>query len=341
MMTLHPPYLIFLGGETNPAFAKTAFGLTQWAPEKCLAQYRFTHCTVELGLADATIAQAQRDGAKSLVLGCAPVGGGIQADWIPVLLEAINAGMDIISGFHTRLNDIPELVTAAQTHNVRLIDIRIPPDTIPIASGNKRSGKRLLTVGTDCAAGKKYAALAIIQTLKARGTPCDFRATGQTGIIIAGGGMPIDAVVSDFVAGAAEQISPGNHSDHWDVIEGQGSLFHPAYAGVSLGLLHGSQPDALVLCHDPSRSQINGFEGFAIPDINHCIALNKQLASLTNPAVQCVGICINSSSIASDQRETYFNQLREKTGLPCVDPLIDGVEPIVERLLSPQPHSQD
>ena len=136
----------------------------------------------------------------------------------------------------------------------------------PAASGRKRSGKRVLTVGTDCAQGKKYTALALAKNLQSRGVDASFRATGQTGIMISGEGIAVDAVIADFVAGAAEQLSPDNAPDHWDVIEGQGSLFHPAYAGVTLGLLHGSQPDAIVLCHDPSRRTIDEYPNFPIPD---------------------------------------------------------------------------
>src|SRR5829696_5554173 len=166
---------------------------------------------------------------------------------------------------HARLADTPALRVAAERHRRRLIDVRTPPHNIPIASGRKRTGKRLLTVGTDCALGKKYTALSIARAMKMRGIDADFRATGQTGIMIAGAGMPMDAVVSDFEAGAAEMLSPDAAPDHWDVIEGQGSLMHPAYSAVSLGLLHGSQPDVFVLCHEPGRSGLLGLESFDLP----------------------------------------------------------------------------
>lgn len=332
-MSLPYPYLIFLGATQNPAIAKTALGLAQWAPEKCLAQHRFQDCTIDLDLPALSISEARQQGARSLVLGCAPVGGGVEPEWLPVLLEAIDAGMDIISGFHTRLSDIPALRSAASAANVRLIDIRIPPENIAIATGAPRSGKRLLTVGTDCSVGKKYAALTLSQAMQARGIDCDFRASGQTGIMIAGGGIPMDAVVSDFVAGAAEQLSPANQPDHWDVIEGQGSLYHPAYAGVSLGLLHGSQPDALVLCHDATRQGINAFPGYPLPTIKECITRNLSLAALTNPAVKCIGLCVNTSGLPAGQRLDYLKQLSDDTQLPCVDPLKDGVQDLIDGLL--------
>ena len=192
--------------------------------------------------------------------------------------------MDIVSGLHSRLEDIPRLANAAESSGARLINIRIPPSNIPIATGQKRTGRRVLMVGTDCAVGKKYTALALTESLNKASIKATFRATGQTGIMIAGTGIPIDAVVSDFVAGAAELISPDNSEDHWDVIEGQGSLFHPSYAGVSLGLLHGSQPDAIVLCHEANRQYIDSCRSFPIPSIKDCIDLNYAVHGSPTPS---------------------------------------------------------
>ena len=203
------------------AYAKTALGVVQWAPESCVAQLRFPDCNIDAGLPDMSISEAVAAGAKSLLIGSAPVGGAIQANWIPTLLAAIEAGMDIVSGLHTKLNEHPELRDAAKQNNVRLIDVRVPPAELPIGNGQARSGKRLLTVGTDCSVGKKYTALAITQALKDKGVDFDFRATGQTGVMIAGSGMPIDAVVADFIAGAAECLSPANNPDHWDILKGR------------------------------------------------------------------------------------------------------------------------
>ena len=331
-MKLNDPYVLLIGAATNPAFAKTALGLLQWAPEKCLAQVTLPGCQVILDLPEKTVTEAKNAGAKSLVLGCAPVGGGIEASWVPIILDAMAAGMDIVSGLHIRLESLPELAEAAARANVRLLNVRVPPSDIPVANGRKRTGKRLLTVGTDCAVGKKYTALALAREMQQQGLNADFQATGQTGIMIAGRGIPIDAVVSDFVAGAAEQLSPDNTADHWDVIEGQGSLFHPAYAGVSLGLLHGSQADALVLCHDAGRQGINGFDGYPIPDINACISHTLASARLTNPGARFVGVSVNTSTLAAGEREACLEQLRQKTHLPCVDPLVEGVAAIVNRL---------
>ena len=164
-------------------------------------------------------------------------------------------------------------------------------------TGKKRSGRRVLTVGTDCAVGKKYTALAIEKEMRARGVDADFRATGQTGIFISGRGIAVDSVVSDFVSGAAEWLSPAAAPQHWDVIEGQGSLFHPAYAGVTLGLIHGSQPDALVLCHDLARTGIADYEGYAIPSYEACFEAYLAAARLTNPAARFAGVSLNTSSL--------------------------------------------
>ena len=333
IIDLKPPYLVFLGDVETPPYAKTAFGLAQWAADKCTAQLRYPECAIDTGLPDMTIAEAAAAGAKSLVIGSAPVGGAIQENWLPTLVEAIEAGMDIVSGLHTKLADHPALLEAANASGVQLIDVRVPPQTLPIGNGEKRKGLRLLTVGTDCSVGKKYTALALDQALKAKGINSNFRATGQTGIMIAGGGLPIDAVVSDFIAGAAETLSPDNSEDHWDIIEGQGSLFQPAYAGVSLGLLHGSQPDAIVVCHDPNREHIIGCPSHAVPDVNDCIALNLTMGRLTNPDIRCVGVSVNTKGMATAERERLLNSLAEQTGLPCVDPLIEGVEPLIVQMM--------
>ncbi len=332
-LQLSVPYLIFLGDVPSKVYAKTALGLVQWAPEKCLAQHRFPECKIDTGLPDMSIAEAAAAGVKSLLIGSAPVGGAIQANWIPTLLEAIAAGMDIVSGLHTKLKEHPELRDAAAKHGVRLIDVRVPPSNLPIGNGEKRTGMRLLAVGTDCSVGKKYTTLAIAKALYKRGIKCDFRATGQTGIMISGSGMPIDAVVCDFTAGAAESLSPNNSPDHWDIIEGQGSLFTPAYAGVSLGLLHGSQPDAIVVCHDPMREHIVGCPSYPVPSIKTCIETNLLLARLTNPAVRCVGISLNTSAVPPEQRQALMDQLSRDIGLPVVDPIADGVDPIIEHML--------
>src|SRR5690606_36986362 len=171
---------------------------------------------------------------------------------------------------------------------------------------------------------KKYTALALHRAFASRGIEADFRATGQTGIMIAGGGMPMDAVVSDFEAGAAEMLSPDAPDDHWDLIEGQGSIFNPAYAAVSLGLLHGSQPDVFVVCHDPARKVILGMESFALPSIEEVIDLTIRLGSRTNPAIRCAGVSLNTASLDAEAAETLMTAERERLNIPVADPIRGG-----------------
>ena len=325
-LVLPQPYLLFLGDTTEAGYAKTAFGLRDWAPDQCVGELILRGGTVTTGLPRLSLAAARAAGARSLVIGVANTGGVIQDNWIATLVEALHEGLDIVSGMHAKLNDIPTLEAAARRLGRRLIDVRCPPENIPIASGLKRSGKRLLTVGTDCALGKKYTALAIAAAFRDRKINSDFRATGQTGIMIAGGGIPMDAVVADFAAGAAEILSPDASPDHWDVIEGQGALFHPAYAGVSLALLHGSQPDVIVICHEPGRSEMLGHPGYAPPSVDEAIALNLRLGSLTNPNIRCAGVSLNTSGLDDDAAKRLMAQESARLSLPVADPVRGGDE---------------
>lgn len=328
------PSLLFLA-DVDRVSAKTALGVAYWRPEACVGQLRLQGCEVDLGLPDMTPSAARAAGARSLLIGVANAGGFMPPHWEAVLIEALEAGLDLISGLHTRLASLPSVREAAERLGRRLLEAREPdPRFNVVGEGVKRGGQRLLTVGTDCAVGKMYAALAIARELKARGVSADFRATGQTGIFIAGSGAPIDAIVSDFVAGAAEVLSPAASEDHWDIIEGQGSLFHPAYAGVSLGLLHGSQPDALVVCHDATRTAIDGLEAFPTPSLAEAIELNLRLARLTNPAVRVAGVCINTSRLSTEAAARSLAETAAALGVPCCDPVRTGVSTIVDTLLT-------
>ena len=329
---LAAPYLILIGEQDDPTNAKTGFGIVQWRRELVAGQLRFPGCNVDLGVPDLGLEQAKAAGVRSLVIGVAPVGGAIPDSWWEVIENAARSGLDIVAGLHIKLNDRPSLVAIAKAAGVRLVDVRTPPKNLPIGNGIKRSGRRVLMVGSDCAIGKKYTALALQKSMAEAGMKSTFRATGQTGIMIAGEGMPIDCVIADFISGAAEVLSPDNEPDHWDVIEGQGSLFHPGYSGVSLGLLHGSQPDGFVLCHDATRTVVAGFEHFPLPSISECIALHVQAGKRTNPGIRCVGISVITSALKGEARTAYLAQLQAEQGLPCVDPLIDGCEAIVQHI---------
>ena len=324
-VVLPTPYLLFLGDVTEKSFAKTAFGLVDWAPDLCVGELAVAVGAVSAGLERMTPQEAVRRGAKSVVIGVANQGGVIPESWQAPLAQALEAGLDIVSGLHTPLGSIPVLVEAAERSGARLIDVRRPPANLSVGTGRKRTGKRLLTVGTDCALGKKYTALAIARAFAGKGLDVDFRATGQTGIMIAGSGIPMDAVVSDFESGAAEVLSPDAAPGHWDVIEGQGSLFNPSYAAVSLGLLHGSQPDVFVVCHDPSRTSMIGLEGYALPSIEEVIDLTIRLGSLTNPAIRCAGISMNTSSLGEAQAGDVLASESERLhGMPVADPMRGG-----------------
>lgn len=334
-MQLRLPCLIYFGDVKDLGHAKTGLGLIQWRPEFCAGQMRAFGCQVDGGISEMSIDEAVAAGVGSLVIGVAPAGGSIPAAWIDDLVLAARAGLDVVSGMHARLSSFPEIAEAAKLSGARLIDVRTPPENIPVGTGEKRSGKRLLTVGTDCAVGKKYTALAIEWEMRARDWDADFRATGQTGIMIAGSGIVIDSVVSDFISGAAEMLSPPAADDHWDVIEGQGSLSHPSYAGVSLGLLHGSQPDALVLCHDPSRKFLLGSEAtqpFPILPLEQSIEQCLELARRVNKDARFVGVSINTSAVPDDERLALYEKIARETGLPVADPIRDGVKTIVDNI---------
>jgi uncharacterized NAD-dependent epimerase/dehydratase family protein len=329
------PYLLYLGHSTDFIGIKTSRGLATFRPEACVGEFRHDDCPLTLGLPRLTIDQAAAAGARTLVLGIANSGGVLGDALVDDAAAALSAGMNVAAGLHHRLRDEPRLAALAQARGLTLFDVRDPPDDLVVGTGYHRRGHRLLTVGTDCSVGKMYASLALTQGLRARGLAADFRATGQTGILIAGDGVPVDAVVADFISGAIERIAPARDDDGWDVIEGQGSLFHPSFAGVSTGLLHGAQAEALVMCHEPGRTHMRGLPGRALPDLGECLAMNLQVARLTSPDVRMVGIALNTSAMAAVEAQRLCAQIEDIHGLPCTDPIAFGVDPIIDVLLCP------
>ena len=326
------PYLLFLGDAPDQLAAKVAQGIKDWRPENAVAQFRMAGCNADLGLADMTLDQAKAAGAKTLVIGVANRGGVISAAWKEVLVAALDAGFDIASGLHNLLRDEHDLVAVANAQGRRLFDVRVPTEEYPIANGVPRTGKRMLAVGTDCSVGKMYTALAVDAEMRARGMKSTFRATGQTGILITGGGVPLDAVIADFMAGSIEHLSPDNDPDHWDIIEGQGSLFHVSYSGVTLALIHGGQPDALVLCHEPTRDHMRGLPGYQLPSMVAVRDLALSLAKVANPACQVVGISVNTQHLSEAEAKTYLATVESELGLPAVDPFRHGAERLVDAL---------
>ena len=327
-MQLKTPYLLFIGDVPDALAAKTAQGVVDWRPERVAGQMRLPGCGADLGVADMDIQEAVAAGAKTFVIGAVNAGGVLKENWIDVIVDAIDAGMDVASGLHVRLSSIPAIAEAATRNGVELHDLRVTDQAFATGKGNKRSGKRLLAVGTDCSVGKKYSALAIERDMSAAGMKAEFCATGQTGKLIAERGVALDAVIADFIAGAAEWLTPECGDDEWQVVEGQGSLFHPSFAGVTLGLLHGSQPDAFVVCHEPTRTKMRGVET-PLPTIQEVIDATVLMGRLNNPDIRCVGICVNTSALGESEAKALLEKIGQEHDLPATDPLRFGAEPIV------------
>ncbi|WP_380054633.1 N-acetyltransferase DgcN [Falsihalocynthiibacter sp. SS001] len=326
------PYLLFLGDAPDKLAAKVAQGIKDWRPENAVGQLRLEGCQADLGLTDMTLEEAKAAGAKTLVIGVANRGGVISPVWKEVLIAAIEAGFDIASGLHNLLRNEADLVAASMAHGTNLHDVRVPGIDYPIANGVKRTGKRVLAVGTDCSVGKMYTGLAIDAEMQKRGMKSTFRATGQTGILITGQGCPLDAVIADFMAGAVEYISPDNDPDHWDVIEGQGSLFHVSYSGVTMALIHGGQPDAIILAHEPTRTHMRGLPDYDLPSLEALRDMCLPIARVANPACQVVGISVNTAALTEDEAKEYLAKVEAEMGLPAVDPYRDGAERLVDAL---------
>lgn len=326
------PYLLFLGDAPDQLSAKVAQGIKDWRPENAVGQFRLPGCKADVGLTDMTQKDALDAGAKTLVIGVANRGGRISADWRDFLVQALEAGFDLASGLHNLLRDQPDLLAAAKANGRTLHDVRVPTVAYPIANGVKRRGKRVLAVGTDCSVGKMYTALALDAAMRDRGMKSSFRATGQTGILITGDGVPLDAVVADFMAGSVEYLTPDNEDDHWDIIEGQGSLFHVSYSGVTLALIHGGQPDALILCHEPTRSHMRGLPGYRLPTIEALRDLSLQLAQVANPACIVVGVAINTQHLSDPEATACCKEIEARLRLPTVDPFRHGGARLAEAL---------
>jgi uncharacterized NAD-dependent epimerase/dehydratase family protein len=331
-MDLAKPYLLFLGDVPDQLAAKTAQGVVDWRPEWCLGQYRLPGCKADCKIPDMTIAQGLEAGARTMVVGVVNAGGVLPEHWVGAIVEALDAGLDVATGLHKRLGSVPEIAQAAARNGRKLHDLRYSDVQFQTGKGVKRPGLRLLTVGTDCSVGKKYTALALEKEMRGRGLNAEFRASGQTGVLIAGRGVAIDAVVADFLAGAAEWLTPANDPDHWDVVEGQGSLFHPSFAGVTLGLLHGAQPDAFVVCHEPTRTKMRNV-AHPLPSIGEVIERTVVEGRLTNPAIQCVGIAVNTEALDEAAARKLLEDTSAKYDLPCVDPIRTGVAAIVDELM--------
>ncbi|NRB67153.1 MAG: DUF1611 domain-containing protein [Vibrio sp.] len=331
-MSIAQPYLLFLGDVTDPISAKTGRGIALWRPEHCIGELRLSCDAVTLNLTNLALEEAKNRGAKTLVIGTANAGGLIPENWRACLIQAAELGFEIASGMHQRLKDIPKLAELEKQGITKLHDVRHFDQNLEVGNGTPRKGKRLLTVGTDCSVGKMFTALALERALHKIDVSAQFKATGQTGILIDGKGISIDAVVADFISGAVEKISPEFTDHEWDIIEGQGSLFNPSFAGVSLGLLHGAQADALVLCHEIGRPHIRHLPHCELPTIEATIKANLAAAQLTNPNTQLAGISLNTAAISEEDAMALCADWQEQYQVPVTDPVRFGIDAIATHI---------
>ena len=326
------PYLLFLGDAADQLAVKVGQGIKDWRSEQAIGQLRLAGCHADLGLPDLTLEQGIAKGAKTLVISVANRGGVLSQVWKNVLIDALKQGYHLANGLHHRLSDDSDLVSVAYQNNRKLHDVRVPSVEYPIANGKKRSGKRVLGVGTDCSIGKMYTGLALHKEMNSRGMKSTFRSTGQTGILISGDGIPLDAIVADFMSGAVEWLTPSNDDDHWDIIEGQGSLFHVSYSGVTLALIHGGQPDALILCHEPTRQTMRGLTDYQLPSLEDLRRTSLFLARIVNPNCEVIGVSVNTKHLEDNQYESYLKEIENKLELPTVDPFRQGAGKLVDVL---------
>ena len=331
---IQTPYLLFLGDAPDQLAAKVAQGIKDWRPENAVGQLRLEGCGADMGLADLSLDEGLAAGAKTLVIGVANRGGVISDLWKDVIVAALEKGYDVAAGLHNLLRDEPRLVAAAEVNGRTLHDVRVPSVAYPIANGKKRTGKRVLAIGTDCSCGKMYTAMSMDAEMRQRGMKSDFRATGQTGILVTGKGVPLDAVIADFMAGAVEYLTPDNDADHWDHIEGQGSLFHVSYSGVTMALIHGGQPDALVLCHEPTRTHMRGLLHYGLPSLEQLRDTALPLARVANPDCFVAGVSVNTKALDEAAAQACLSEIETRVGLPATDPFRFGAGKLVDALAS-------
>jgi uncharacterized NAD-dependent epimerase/dehydratase family protein len=328
-------------GHTNPHTAKTAACLIRYRPDEVVAVLDSTiagqdlHAKLGVGKGlpvIASLAEAPA-GANTLLIGIAPPGGKIPAPWRAIILDAIRRGMNVLSGLHDFLIDDPEFAAAARERGVQLIDVRKNNEkTIARRVGINPNCLRIHTVGHDCSIGKMCVAVEVTNELKRRGYDAKFIATGQTGIMVEGDGLPIDCIVADFVAGAAEKMVLEHQHHQILVVEGQGSLVHPSYSGVTLGLLHGCMPQGLILCYEVGRERVTGIDSAVIPPLAEIKRLNELLANVMCHC-EVLGIGMNSRKLAADQVEAERAAKVAEFGLPVCDVYRDGPGALAEAVI--------
>ena len=342
-MTERRRMLIYVAGASKQASPKTAISLLRYCPREVtglLDPENVGKTAAELfGVGGAlpvvgSVETAPAD-TNMLTLGMAPVGGKLPASWMPPIEAAVSRGWDVLAGTHDFLSNNARLRQLAASSGSRLIDARKPPDALGCngLGALKTRAVRVLTVGTDCDIGKMTVAWELHRALQARGLNTGFAATGQTGIMVSGGGIAVDAVVADYIAGAAEQLVVAEAARDVVVVEGQGSISSPLYSGVSLGLLHGVAPDAMILCHDPWRTAMVGTPDWRVPDPAESVAWHENVAAMVHPA-KVVGIAINGRFRPVETVRARARAIAAQTGLPTTDVLAMGSTPLVQALHS-------
>ena len=328
--------VILTEGHSNPHTAKTASCLLRYRTDDVVALLDSTQagqtCQAVLGVGgDIPVVAnlADVESSQSLVLGIAPPGGRIPGPWRAIILEAIGRRMDIIAGLHDFLTADAEFVAAAKQHGVQLIDVRKNDETeIARRIGLRNECLRLLTVGHDCSVGKMLTSVELTRGLKEAGHDAFFVATGQTGIMVSGEGCPIDRVIADFVSGAVEKMIL-RHQDHEIlVVEGQGSLVHPSYSAVTLGLMHGALPHALVLCYEVGRETITGLPGLKIPPLKKIVQLNEAMAGIFEPC-PVIGVSMNSRRVSAEEAQCEQDRIEDELGVPVCDVVRHGSSKLI------------
>lgn len=336
-------FLILADGYFGPLTSKTANSCIRYTPDRVVgvvdAQRAGRTAADVLGFGGdipvvATLEEGLRRHPTALLIGVAPTGGRLPENWRSIIIGAIDAGLDVWSGLHTFLTQDAEFVEHARRRGVTLHDLRLPPDDLPVSAGRVRdvAATVVLTVGTDCNIGKMTAALQLRDGLRNRGRAVRFAGTGQTGILIEGWGIAVDAVIADFIGGAAERLvlEAANGADIV-LVEGQGSLMHPGYSGVTLGLLHGSLPNALVLCTQPSREHINNNPWIRIPPLPDVIRLHDAITTPLRHA-PVIAVCLNTYDLSDRAARDAIARAADETGLPATDPVRFDPAPVVDAI---------
>jgi uncharacterized NAD-dependent epimerase/dehydratase family protein len=335
-------YLILAEGYSrDPHYGKTMYGVLRYRRDDVVAILDTQRAgATQDGLPIvATVNDALCFNPTTALVGVVTQGGRFPADWRTLLVSCAQKGLDIENGLHARLTDYPDVVEAAQRHGVRLVDLRRPPEDVTTATGENLAVPATIvhSVGTDCAIGKMTMVLELDLEARRRGLKSVFVPTGQTGMAIAGWGIAVDAVVADFIAGAAERLVIEGYARGGELlwVEGQGSLLHPVYSGVTLGLYHGSAPHLLVLCHEAGRTEVEGAGGgpHPLPPLSEWVELHERIALKARPAkVAC--IALNTSPLTEEEAHAAIVAAEEETGLPADDPVRFGAAKLVDAVLA-------